>query len=113
MQGVVATWVEREACKSEVAHLMLGFALDLYQPCEYRAVYWYCDYLLGTQQQVGWYCRAGASAVGSSYNPSSQPMHSYAHQPPNPHPTHVQAIKLLCAMLTFWALKSAQMRKFY
>ncbi|GAB4823291.1 hypothetical protein N2152v2_010337 [Parachlorella kessleri] len=52
VQGPVATWVEREACKTMVAHLMLGFPLDLYQPYEFRAIYWYCDYLLGTQQQT-------------------------------------------------------------
>ena len=48
----MATWVEGEACKTMVSHLMLGFPLDLYQPHEFRAIYWYCDYLLGTQQQV-------------------------------------------------------------
>lgn len=51
-QGPVATWVEREACTTMLAHLMLGFQLDLYQPYEYRSVYWYCDYLIGTQQQA-------------------------------------------------------------
>lgn len=64
-------------------------------------------------RRMGWYRRAGASAVGSSYIPSSQPMHSYPHKPHRPHPSHVQAIKLRCAMLTFWALKPAQMLKFY
>eukprot|EP00887_Chlorella_sp_A99_P006695 scaffold3.g6695.t1 len=50
--GPLSTWVVREACGTMLAHLQLGFPLELYQPFEYRSLYWYSDYLLGTQQQT-------------------------------------------------------------
>ena len=48
--GPVTAWVEQEAAKTMVAHLMLGLQLDVYAPHEFCGVYWYCDYLIGSGQ---------------------------------------------------------------
>lgn len=52
MQGPVAAWVEQEASWTGLSHLMLGAPLNLYAACEYRGLYWYCDYLLACAQQA-------------------------------------------------------------
>jgi hypothetical protein len=50
LAGPVTAWVESEAAKTMGAHIMLGFQLDLYYPYEYCVMYWYCDYLYGSEQ---------------------------------------------------------------
>jgi hypothetical protein len=42
--GPLATWVERETASCMVQHLLMGFALDLYEPKDYTMIYWsVCD----------------------------------------------------------------------
>lgn len=50
-QGPLATWIERETSESMVHHLLMGFELNLYQPCEYAMIFWYCDFLISIQLQ--------------------------------------------------------------
>jgi len=50
LAGPVTAWVESEAAKTMGAHIMLGLQLDLYYPYEYCVMYWYCDYLYGSEQ---------------------------------------------------------------
>lgn len=40
LQGPLGTWVERESCYSMLAHLLLGFELEMYEPEEYGMLYW-------------------------------------------------------------------------
>jgi N-alpha-acetyltransferase 35, NatC auxiliary subunit len=50
--GPIAAWVELQACRTMLLHLMLGAPLDLYAPYELVGLYWYCDYLLNAAQQA-------------------------------------------------------------
>lgn len=50
LAGPVTAWVESISSWTMAAHLSLGIQLDLYAPHEFCAVYWYCDYLLGSGQ---------------------------------------------------------------
>jgi hypothetical protein len=59
-QGPAAAWAEREAAGCALLHLQLGFPLDLYSPCEYLQLYWYCDYLLDCQYRLGRILHAAA-----------------------------------------------------
>ncbi len=52
LAGPVTSWVETEAAKTMRGHLMLGMQLDLYYPYEYCVIYWYCDYLYGSEQSA-------------------------------------------------------------
>jgi hypothetical protein len=66
-QGPAAAWAEREAAGCALLHLQLGFPLDLYAPCEYLPMYWYCNYLLECQY------RLGRMLHGSAPQPQPQP----------------------------------------
>ncbi len=39
-QGPLGTWVEHETSANMLAHLLLGFELQMYEPKEYAMVYW-------------------------------------------------------------------------
>lgn len=52
LQGPVTAWVEVQAARTMLGHLMLGCPLELYHPAELCCIYWYCDYLLNAAQVV-------------------------------------------------------------
>jgi len=40
LQGPLSTWVEMQCCHELLQHLLLGFELDCYLPCEFCMLYW-------------------------------------------------------------------------
>jgi len=46
ISGPISTWVEVEAARAMLSHLLLGWELELYAPREFCMIYWYSDYLL-------------------------------------------------------------------
>ncbi|GBF89805.1 hypothetical protein Rsub_02975, partial [Raphidocelis subcapitata] len=45
--GPLTAWVERQTARVMATHIAAGFELELYEPRDYAALYWYIDYLHG------------------------------------------------------------------